>query len=60
MRREYYVLRGGRVVYPPGHYEKAGAIATAQAELRAHPRSTVTIVKIEEVLYMPKDDPRCR
>jgi hypothetical protein len=51
--KEYFVLRGGRVVYPPGHNDLDGARATARAELAAHPKSEVTIVQIVEALQGP-------
>lgn len=48
MAKEYFVLRAGRVVYAPGHYDIEGARATAVAELTAHPKATVTIVRVIE------------
>lgn len=46
MSKDYFVLRAGRVVYAPGHYDLDGAEATARAELAAHPKATVHIVKV--------------
>lgn len=48
MSKEYYVLRGGRVVFRPGHYDIEGARAIAKREAAAHPMSTVTVVQIME------------
>lgn len=48
MSKQYYVLRGGRVVYAPGHHDIEGARSVAAIEVKQHPRATVTIVKIEE------------
>lgn len=53
MSREFYVLRGGRVVYAPGHDDIEGARATAKAELAAHPKATVIICHMLEVLKKP-------
>ena len=50
MSKEYLVIRAGRVVYTPGHYDKEGARATARQVLKSHPRAVVRIVRIEETL----------
>ncbi len=46
MSKDFYVLRSGRTVYAPGHYDIAGAERTALATLRRHPKSPVKIVQV--------------
>lgn len=45
MGKEYYVLRNGKVVYRPGHYDLEGARAVAKLEGERHPKATILIVK---------------
>lgn len=54
MSKEYFILRGGRVVYGPGHHDIEGAERTARQELKQHPKATVTIVKVIGKLVGPK------
>lgn len=44
--KNFYVLRGGRVVNPAGHWTKDNADRAALATLRRHPKSLVRIVEI--------------
>lgn len=44
--RPFYVLRGGRVVKPKGHWTKDAADRAALATLRRHPKSVCRIVEI--------------
>jgi hypothetical protein len=46
MSREYYVIRGGRVVYAPGHYDLEGATTLAKNESNRYKRSSVHVVKV--------------
>lgn len=46
MATEYFVLRNGKVVYEPGHYDEDGATGVAKNEARAHPNEDVHVVKI--------------
>lgn len=46
MSKDFFVLRGGRVVYASGHYDVDGAERVALATLRRHPKSTVKIVQV--------------
>ena len=55
MAKEYFVLRAGRVLYAPGHYDLEGAERTAREELSTHPKAVVTIVKVVSVLTTPKE-----
>lgn len=48
MAKEFFVLRGGQVLYRPGHYDIDSARRTMLRDAEAHPRSSYTIVKIEE------------
>lgn len=48
MSKEYFVLRGCKVVHEYGHYDIEGARRTADLECRMHPAELVHIVKIEE------------
>lgn len=54
--REYLVIRGGRVVYAPGHYDIEGARAVAKREAAAHPMSIISVVKITEQYGARKGD----
>lgn len=54
MPKEYFVIRAGRVVYSPGHYDLDGALKVKDTTLFLHPKATVTIVKIESVWQAPK------
>lgn len=56
MSKDYFVLRAGRVVYGPGNYDIEGARRVAKAELRAHPKATVKIVKLVEEYEAPGPD----
>lgn len=44
--RNFYVLRGGRVVKSKGHWTKDDADRTALATLRRHPNSVCRIVEL--------------
>lgn len=57
MSKDYFVIRGGKVVYAPGHYDLEGATATAKAVSRAHPKAVVRIVKLVESYQSVPSDP---
>lgn len=44
-RREFWVLRGGRAVYAPGHYTKESAESLARSESGLYPQSIVRVVQ---------------
>lgn len=44
----FFVLRGGQVLRPNGHYSKDDADRSALATLRRHPKATVRIVELIE------------
>lgn len=46
MAMEFFVLRGGRVAFAPGHYDEEGAEAFVKRESKLHPRATYTIVQV--------------
>jgi len=47
--KEYFVIKNGRVVYAPGHYDLEGAQAVVRATLQTQMLSaTIHIVKIVE------------
>ncbi len=52
--KEYFVIRGGRVVYAPGHFDVAGANATAKREAESHPGSMVHVIKIIDTYTKPR------
>lgn len=55
---KFYVLRGHRVVYRPGHNDEEGAVRTAKQELKVHPRSVVTVAKVVAEYSTQKKDTR--
>lgn len=58
MGKEYFVIRGGKVVYSPGHYLEKDAVNMAKAEIKKHPKSLVHVVKIVSSWVAPNDPSR--
>lgn len=55
MSKDFFVLRGGRVVYAPGHYDVEGARKTALMEAKQHPRSVVKVVQLVDAIQDPHE-----
>ena len=51
MAKEFFVLRGGKVVYKHGHYNREDAEKVARIASRQHPRTTIHVVRIETQYY---------
>ena len=56
MPKEYYVLRGNKVVFAPGHYDLESAQTVAMMELKQHPKSEIKIVQIIEAYANPRKE----
>lgn len=57
MSKNYFVLRGSKVVYSPGHYDLESAEAVAKRVSTEHPKSIVRVVKtVESYMAVPDEN----
>jgi hypothetical protein len=44
--KSFYILRNGRVVYSPGHYDEDDALRIATKAAHENPRATFKVVQV--------------